>query len=205
MELSQPPFLPHLLFENPHWQIVFLLVATVLLLFAAVHTKRRTVDHTRIPQAMTIAAIILLMAAVANFLLARNVQTEREKLIMQTELLVTHVAEGHLDEIRNMLASRSVVFFQDGLPWLRLNQIFDKIKSYPIHDYHFRDDVKSEVRGSQWGRTLLKIQTTFNPSSTPVNSKWLLTWTTDANKNWLITKIQWLRLNGKKVTRDIVR
>ena len=62
---------------------------------------------------MTIAAIILLMAAVANFLLARNVQTERERLIARTELLVTHVAEGHLDEIRNMLDSRSVVFFQD--------------------------------------------------------------------------------------------
>ena len=205
MELAKPPFLPHLLFEKPHWQIALLLVAAVLLLLAAAHTRRRAADYTRIPQTMASVAIILIVAAVANFLLARNVQTERERLVARTELLVAYVAEGNLDEVRNMLDAQSVVSFQDDPPWLRLDQIPDKIKSHPIHTYRFRDDVKAEVRGPQWGQTLLKVQTTVNPSSTPVNSKWLLTWTTDTDGNWLITKIQWLRLNGEKVTRDIVR
>ncbi len=193
MTPADPPLLTHLLFEKPTGLIVLLLVTAGVLLLAAGRGRRRPT---------TIIAAGLIAASVGVFALARSVQTRREQLIGATETLIGHVAQGNLQQVRQMLDPRAFCSYYDGSPWLRFEQIIPKIqwahRTYPIRSHRARG-VEAEARTEQQGITQVTVHTVFE-SSQPIDTTWLLTWVADTDGHWRVTQIQWLRLQGTRVT-----
>ena len=195
---TDPPLLSHLLLEKPLLLIVLFLIAAVVMLFVAVQRNSRTVLLT---------AAGLAVAAGGVWILAHFIQTQRERLIGQTQQLVDAVAAVEEDQLRLLLGPRVFVSIQDGSPWLHVDQIVPKIewthKRYPIQNHRI-SRITAEQRNDQHGLVLVNVKMTIGPTAQPIHTQWLITWTREGDDPWRVTQIQWLKLNGIDVTRAVL-
>lgn len=196
--LSGPPALQHALFENP---IPLVILAVALGLAAYAITSR--LDRRKIGLAAVGAAAVLGAALV---MLSQAVTTDRERVIAQTRVFVTAVAEADAAELDRVLAPDARLFVTGtGSGWRKgaiLNWVETNLGPRSVYEIegHSIREIQAEIGPSgRIARTRARVVVTPADSS-PMGFICMLTWQqTDVESNaeaWSLIEIEPLWLQG---------
>lgn len=196
--LPSPPFFSRYLFEEPLAPAIVFLIASVIVFF---------LFNTRgeVKKAIGLSSLGAVLA-VAVFLLAEFVQTDREKIIAATTPLVSATAAADTSRLSPMLhdqvrLTNDLNLAADELPhgedWDKA-RILAQVDSYLGRRWKLKEAAILEVQGvidrPGRGRTQVRIRTTPEVLSIPLISWWRLDWQEDPDGRWRVIGIQPLDL-----------
>ena len=191
MPVSDPPVLQSLFLESP-WPVVITLmgVAAVLWVLATRRRERR----------LTIAAAVVVVMAVGAYALAAAVKTDREHLLDRTRQIVAATAPLDLLLMDGLIEPGASLSGDDGAVWMRYDQVRTELEGIVQRFGIERQQVRSlaaEVRDGGGARTLFELRTTLGQGIGPRSSVWQLIWAKDAEEQWRVQGIQWLKFEGQ--------
>jgi len=196
MTLKAPSAMQYHLLEQPLYVAIGLIVAGAILVIIGRQAASRR---------LLIAAQICALTAVAVFLLATFVHTQRERLIVSSRQLVELTAPLQLDRFAELLDGDVTLFGPDADPWLDRDGILRGIQSitttYAIAEQRV-DVLGAQVTDDRHGTSIVDVTTYPDPKATisygPVRTRWLLQWSRADNSNnpqstpWRVTEVHWL-------------
>jgi len=185
MNLAEPPFLEHLLFENPWPAAIALGVVGLVLLWIG---RRR---GQKKPMMVGAAAVVL---AVAVVVAGRVVTTDREALIAQTKKLVAAATDGDVATFKAMLDPRATVTDSAGVVCWEFKGILDRLGTVRarVAAQHFKS-IAVQTQQGRFGRTYLVLRTTASQSEQHIITHWLITWAKSPDGTWQVKNAQWLQ------------
>jgi len=194
MGIEPPPAIQYHLLEQPLFVVITLIVVAAILMGIA----RRTASRR-----LVISAGVCVGVAVGVLLLARVVDTDRERLIAHTRELVQATAPMQLRRFAGLLDERMMLVGPEERPWLNRDQILSAMQNitstYAIEEQRV-DVLGAQITGPQRGISLVDVTTYPSPhaavSYAPVRTRWLLQWSRRREGQdepaWRITQVQWL-------------
>jgi Domain of unknown function (DUF4440) len=185
MNLTEPPFFEHLLFENP-WPAVIAL--------GAVGVALLSIGSRRGQKKAVAAGAVALALAVGAYISGRVVTTDRETLIAQTEKLVEAATDGDVPTLRAMLEPRATVTDAAGVVCWDFKGILDRLESLRVRvgSQQFKS-LEAEAQQGRFGRTYLVLRTTAGQSDQYLITHWLITWAKSPDGTWQVKNAQWLQ------------
>lgn len=193
MLLADPPLVEHYLFESPTPLAVTLAGAGLILLY---HGSRRR--HRR----LMLAALLPLILSATVLALAAAVTTTRELLIARTSALLAAAASADLPRLRGFFAPEAMLVGPTGAPWLALEPMLEELERTTrrhVIESHEARQLLAQSQGLDEGQSELDLRTFLAGEwgRRPIATRWLLTWSREADGSWRVQRVQWLSLEGR--------
>lgn len=185
--LPPPPFLEHFTLESP-W------AAAILLLIAALLAWRFIPNSP--PHARRLCTALAFALAVGLLVMARAVETPRERVARLTRDLVATVATADSTAVRAILADDAALYWwlnPEGLPLAgildRIDRDFASTGQYRVRD-HAILDIQSQFDPPARARVQVQVRVTSHAEGVPLISWWRLDFEQRDTNRWLVTGIQ---------------
>lgn len=184
VSLAQPPFLEHLLFENP-WP--------AMAASAAIGIGMLWLGRSRAkPRQMAAGAILIALAAFL-FLLANLVTTTREEAVAQTQKLVAAVTPLQMNEIRSLLDEQ--VALSAGDEMRGGGAVLSAVEATSNGRFGLQSHTIKQIDAEATSSDHVRVQ--FDVLTVAKNgrmiTRWLLDWRrADADQPWKVVAIEWL-------------
>ena len=196
--LPSPSPISHFLLENPYPLAILLVLAAAVVMYTF---NRRAQARRGVRIGFLLAAIAAAIVALGHF-----VQTTREKLILNTALLVDATAVADTGRLGPMLAPDcSLMLYGRQRTPLGKDEILSKVQEYPGRQFPVKDHsiVESQAiaDSGRAGRTQVRVRVTPN-GMPPIGSWWRIAWRRDADTaddplgGWRVVSIGCLSIDG---------
>lgn len=184
MSLAKPPFLEHLLFENP-WPAIAALGAVGLALLWLGRSRAK-------PRQLAIGGVLIALAGLF-FILANLVTTTREQGIEQTRQLVAAVTPLQMNVIRSLLDDRVTLLANDEMRGGAAVQLALEATSNGQFglESHAIKQIDAEAASNDHVRVQFDVLTKAKLGR--VITRWLLDWRRAGEDHpWKVVAIEWL-------------
>ena len=187
-----PPFFQHLLLERPLPLVGLFFVVGLILLF---QNRRRT------DRKLLVVAVVLIAAAIAVYSLAAAITTTRESLMGQSRRLVDRAKPETIGQLKELFLSQARLVGPDETIWMQYDQLFGSLEA-ALRKYRTGKQVTRQIHADVIregvGRSYLSVSTALEIYGRSVNTEWLITWKLQADGQWRVETVQWLKFQGSE-------
>jgi hypothetical protein len=186
-----PPALPsspvweRYLLENPYPAVILLLIGAMVVW--------RIMNNAMKRREAAIGAAACVVVAGGVFVLARTVETTRERLKGLTFALVRSTAEADIASLDPLLDDKITLFRPGGGPSLDKGETLERVrndlgKSFRVKEWAVLE-LQADVDTPTSAMTQARIRVTLQMSAFPTISWWKLDWRRDAAGVWRVISI----------------
>lgn len=191
--LPSPPFLERFVLDSPMLLTIILVAIGAITLFAQ---NRRGQASKGL-----LGLVICVALAVAAWLAASLVETDRERLKSSTRRLIASVADVDLQTLDSLLAENVTLRYRNARQGLAKEGIIADVERYMGGQYAVSEhrvlNLQATTDSTGIGRTQVNVGVDLEEFGNAPTSWWLVHWRLDSDERWRVTSIEplhpWIR------------